>query len=97
MGLLDKVKEQAAVATAAAKDAAAKGQAKYEEAQAKRAADVLLRQLGLATYAEKTGRATDGTAADVDRLVGMLKDHEAAHGPIGMDGEPASDGQSDGG
>ena len=47
MGLLDKVKEQAAVAGAAAKDAAAKGQAKMEEAQAKRAADGQLRELGL--------------------------------------------------
>jgi hypothetical protein len=36
MGFLDKVKEQAAVATAAAKDAAQKGQAKLDDLQAPR-------------------------------------------------------------
>ena len=39
MGLLDKVKAQATAATEMAKDAAAKGQAKLDEAQAKKAAD----------------------------------------------------------
>ena len=39
MGLLDKVKATAASATEAAKDAAAKGQAKLDESQAKKAAD----------------------------------------------------------
>ncbi len=46
MGLLDKVKATAATATEAAKDAAAKGQAKLDDAQAKKAADGLLRDLG---------------------------------------------------
>ena len=54
MGLLDKVKD-AAQATVAAKDAAAKGQAKLDEAQAKRAADGLLRDLGAAYYATQDG------------------------------------------
>jgi len=47
MGFMDKVKEQAASAASAAKDAAAKGQAKVGEVQAKRGADGVLRQLGL--------------------------------------------------
>ena len=38
MGFLDKAKEQMAVATTVAKDAAQKGQAKIDAAQAKRAA-----------------------------------------------------------
>jgi len=50
MGFMDKVKEQAASAASAAKDAAAKGQAKVGEMQAKRGADGVLRQLGLAAY-----------------------------------------------
>ena len=58
MGLLDKVKDAAQSATVVAKDAAAKGQAKLDEAQAKRAADGLLRDLGAAYYATKSGRAT---------------------------------------
>ena len=82
MGFLDKVKEQAAAATAVAKDAAQKGQAKLDEVQAKRAADALFRDLGSAYYAEKTGRGTPASAADVDRLVAALRDHEAAHGTL---------------
>ena len=58
MGFLDRVKEQAAIATAAAKDAAQKGQAKLDDLQAKRAGDALLRDLGAAIYAQKTGRST---------------------------------------
>jgi hypothetical protein len=82
MGLLDKVKEQAAVASAAAKDAAAKGQAKMEEAQAKRAADGQLRELGLAAYAERTDRASATTTADIDRLIESLRQYEAEHGSL---------------
>ncbi len=82
MGFLDKVKEQAAAATAVAKDAAQKGQAKLDEVQAKRAADAMLRDLGLACYAERTGRGTPATTADIDRLVAAVREHEAAHGPI---------------
>ena len=57
MGLLDKVKQTAATATEAAKEAAAKGQAKYDEVQAKKAADGLLRDLGQpCTPPSRTGR-----------------------------------------
>ncbi len=82
MGLLDKVKEQAAVASAAAKDAAAKGQAKMEEAQAKRTADGQLRELGLAVYAERTGRGSASTSGDIDRLTDGLRKYEAEHGSL---------------
>lgn len=82
MGLLDKVKQTAATATEAAKDAAAKGQAKMDQAQAKKAADGLLRDLGAAFYATKTGRSTPTTEADIDRLVAALQTHESEHGQI---------------
>jgi hypothetical protein len=82
MGLLDKVKQTAATATEAAKDAAAKGQAKYDEAQAKKAADTMLRDLGAAFYATKTGRSTPATDSDIQRLVGALQEHESQHGSI---------------
>jgi hypothetical protein len=97
MGFLDKVKEQAAVATAAAKDAAQKGQAKIDDLQAKRAADALLRDLGAAVYAQRTGRAGAGADGEVTRLVGELEQHEAAHGPLILgagvsgNGSPAPD------
>jgi hypothetical protein len=90
MGLLDKVKATAATATEAAKDAAAKGQAKIDEAQAKKGADGLLRDLGAAFYATKTGRATPTTDADIDRLVAALEDHESKHGTITLAPESAA-------
>ena len=71
MGLLDKVKAQATAATEMAKDAAAKGQAKMNEAQAKKTADGMLRDLGAAFYATKTGRSTP-TTDDRDRAAGHL-------------------------
>ena len=74
MGLLDKVKAQATAATVMAKDAAQKGQAKLDEVQSKKAADGILRDLGAAFYATKTGRATPSTEADIDRLVAALAD-----------------------
>ena len=90
MGLLDKVKAQATAATEMAKDAAAKGQAKMNDAQAKKAADGMLRDLGAAYYATKTGRATPSTEADVERLVTALQVHESEHGPITLAPESAA-------
>ena len=90
MGLLDKVKAQATAATEMAKDAAAKGQAKMNDAQAKKAADGMLRDLGAAFYATKTGRATPATEADVERLVTALQAHESEHGPITLAPESAA-------
>jgi hypothetical protein len=80
MGLLDKVKAQASAATAVAKDAAQKGQAKLDEVQSKKGADGMLRDLGAAFYATKTGRATPSTDSDIERLVGALQAHEADSG-----------------
>jgi hypothetical protein len=82
MGLLDKVKDKATQATEMAKDAAAKGQAKLDEAQAKKAADGMLRDLGAAFYATQTGRTTPTTEADMQRLVSALQQHESEHGAL---------------
>ena len=87
MGFMDKVKEQASVAAAAAKDAAQKGQAKVEEVQAKRAADGVLRDLGLAVYLQATDRATPTIEGDVAGYVETLRSYEAEHGAL-----DASDG-----
>jgi hypothetical protein len=84
MGFLDKVKEGAAQATAVAKDAANKGQAKLNDLQAKRAADGLLRDLGAAAYAEKTGRGAADNSAEIDRILGALEQHERDNGPIDL-------------
>src|SRR5271167_1558649 len=90
MGLLDKVKAQATAATEMAKDAAAKGQAKMNDAQAKKAADGMLRDLGAAFYAAKTGRTTPTTDADIERLVAALQQHESEHGALTLAPESAA-------
>ena len=82
MGLMDKVKEQAANAAKSAKEAAAKGQAKVDEMQAKRAADATLRQLGLAVYLQKAGRGGDTADADIAGYVETIKAYEAEHGEL---------------
>ena len=87
MGILDKVKTQAASATAIAKDAAQKGQAKIDAIQAKRAADVLLRDLGAVVYGQRTGRAAPGAESDIERIVASLEAHESEHGPIDLGAE----------
>jgi hypothetical protein len=92
MGLLDKVKAQATAATEMAKDAAAKGQAKMNEAQAKKVADGLLRDLGAAFYATKTGRSTPTTDDEITQLVTSLQAHESEHGPITLAPESAAAG-----
>ena len=90
MGLLDKVKAQATAATEMAKDAAQKGQAKLDEVQSKKGADGMLRDLGAAFYATKTGRATPSTDADIDRLVAALQAHESEHGALTLAPESAA-------
>ena len=86
MGFMDKVKEQASVAASVAKEAAQKGQTKVEEIQAKRSADGVLRQLGLATYLKEAGRAPSMVDADVANYIETLKDYEADYGTLTLDG-----------
>ncbi len=92
MGLLDKVKATTAAATEVAKDAAAKGQAKYDEVQSKKVADGMLRDLGAALYATRTDRATPDTDSEIERLVAALQDHEAEHGQITLAPESPAGG-----
>jgi hypothetical protein len=82
MGLLDKAKDRVAQATELAKDAAQKGQAKLDDLQTKKGSDGMLRDLGAAIYATKTGRTTPTTEADITRLVAALQDYEAQHGQL---------------
>lgn len=78
MGLLDKVKVQAAQAAQKAQEAGKTGQTKLESAQAKRKVDALFRDLGAAVYAQRTGK--DGDPALVDATVEKIKALEAEHG-----------------
>ena len=80
MGLMDKVKAQATVLAQKTQETARDSKVKFDQAQAKRRADVMLRNLGAAVYAERTGRAAPGTQAEIDKLVADIKAHEAEHG-----------------
>ena len=80
MGLMDKVKAQATVLAEKAQETARDSKARFDQAQAKRRGDVLLRNLGAAVYAERTGRGTPGTQADIDRLIADIRTHESENG-----------------
>jgi len=82
MGFMDKVKAQAEVGLAKATEATKAGQEKLDQATAKHKADGMLHDLGAALYAERVGRGTDETAADVDRLVTELEAYEAEYGAL---------------
>lgn len=82
VGFMDKVKEQAQVASTIAKEAAQKGQAKVDEVQARVQADGTLKELGRLTWLEESGRATPETAAEIAAAKRRLAEWEAEHGEI---------------
>ncbi len=80
MGLMDRVKAQANQLAQMTQDAAQEGKAKLDQAQANRRGDALLRQLGAAVYAERTGRGTAESQANIEQLVVMIQAHERDNG-----------------
>jgi hypothetical protein len=82
MALMDKMKAQAAQLAQKAQEAGKAGQSKLEDVQARRRADGLLRELGTAVFAQRSGTATDDTAAEIERLVAELSTYETEHGPL---------------
>lgn len=89
MGLLDKAKAQA-------QQLATKGQEKLEQTQGKRKEVALLRDLGAAVFAQKTGKGTPETDAEIERLVSELRAHEAEHGAIDTKPTAAAEGAGGG-
>ncbi|KPI02720.1 hypothetical protein OK074_5200 [Actinobacteria bacterium OK074] len=69
-GFLDRAKEQA-------QRGLTQGKQKLDEVQAQRAGNDLLRQLGAAYYAERTG---SGSPDRTSQAVQALEQHIAAHG-----------------
>ncbi len=80
MGLMDKVKAQATVLAQKTQETARDGKVKFDHVQAKRRADAMLRNLGAAVYAERTGRATPDTDAQIEKLIADISAHEAENG-----------------
>lgn len=90
MGLMDKVRAQGSQLAQVAQDAAREGKVKLDQAQAKRRADALFRDLGAAVYAERTGRGSPDSQDRIDRLVDALSRQEADQGLGDTDGKGAS-------
>ena len=80
MGLMDKMKVQANQIAQKTQETARDGKVKFDQAQAKRRADAMLRNLGAVVYAERTGRAGADSQAQVDKLVADISAHEAENG-----------------
>ena len=104
MGLMDRVREQAAQLAQKTQEAAQEGRVMLDQAQARRRADAMFRDLGAAVYAERTGRGGPDGAAKIDRLVKALSRQEAEQGlgdsnssPSGKeDGDPPPSAKEDG-
>ena len=80
MGLMDRVRDQAAQLAQKTQEAAQEGRVMLDQAQARRRADAMFRDLGAAVYAERTGRGGTDGAAKIDRLVQALSRQEAEQG-----------------
>lgn len=93
--LFDKVKSQAAQLAQAAQEAGKAGQSRLAEAQARKRADEMLRGLGRAVLASRTGRATDGTEVEIEQLLDLLTQHEELHGSLVEGGEEEEDRSED--
>ncbi len=80
MGLMDKMKAQANQISQKAQETARDGKVKFDQAQGKRRADAMLRNLGALVYAERTGRAAADSQAQIDKLIADISAHEAENG-----------------
>lgn len=91
MALFDKVKAQAAQVAQKAQEAGRTGQARLEDAQARKQLDALYRSLGAAVYAQHAGQGNEDTAAEIEQLYGDLDQFQAAHGTAAMAAPTAPD------
>jgi len=93
MGLMDKVRAQGTQIAQIAQETAREGKVKLDQANAKRRADAMFRDLGATIYAERTGRGTPDSKDKIDRLVEALSRQEASQGLGDPDGTgPGSTG-----
>ena len=82
MGLMDRVKAQAAQIAQQAQEAAQEGRSRLDQVQSFYVAwgDALLRQLGAAVFAERTGRGTADSQARIDQLINDISAYERENG-----------------
>ena len=91
MGLMDKVRAQGTQIAQMAQETAREGKVKLDQAQAKRRADAMFRDLGATVYAERTGRGTPDSQEKIDRLVDALSRQETSQGLGDPDGSAPGD------
>lgn len=84
MGFMDKVVEVGNQAATAVSQVVDKGQQTLNEAQAKKQADGLLRDLGVLVYLRDSGRSDDATESEIARVTAALKSHEAGDAAIDL-------------
>jgi hypothetical protein len=72
MGLMDRVKQQASALAQQANES----MAKLDNLPAQRRADALLRSLGVAVLADKTGRATGNSEEQIAKILADIAQHE---------------------
>jgi hypothetical protein len=77
---MDRVKAQAAQIAQQAQEAAQEGRNRLDQAQASRRGDALLRQLGTAVFAERTGRGPADSQAKIDQLIDEISAYERQNG-----------------
>src|SRR3954447_24738702 len=94
MGFMDKVKATAEKVGEKAQQGVQQGQQKLTEAQERKRVDGLLRQLGAATYHERTGRGSPVITSEIERLLAALREAEAT-GTLIDTGEATPNGSGD--
>jgi 4-aminobutyrate aminotransferase-like enzyme len=77
MTLLDKLKTQEGNLAQRAQEAGDAGRAMLDQAEAKLKSHGLLRDLGAAVYAERSGDGSPENSREIDRLVGEIANHKA--------------------
>ena len=91
MGFMDKVKATAEKVGEKAQQGVHQGQQKLSDAQERKRVDGLLRELGAATYHDRTGRGSPVVTGEIERLVASLREAEAGGATIDL-GEAAANG-----
>jgi hypothetical protein len=86
---MDRVKAQASQLAQITQEAAQEGRAKIDQAQASRRGDMLLRQLGVLVFAERTGRGTPDSQEKIEQAISEISAHETQYG-LNLSDQPQS-------
>jgi len=89
MSLLDKMKETAQKGVDKTKEAVSAGQDKIEAHKLEKQISDLKEELGGVVYAQRSGTPPDNADAEIERLVGEIKNTEAELAKAEDDSEPA--------